>query len=68
MRFLLRHLLAILLLLFFCKIAVEAQDSVAQAHLPKALILSQLAPDTPIPARIDTTRVIRSIRQAQNGL
>lgn len=75
MRFLLRHFLALMLLLFLCKIAVEAQDSVAHSNLPKALLLSQLAPEAPIPHRIDPGPVIRSLQRGerqplriQNGL
>jgi hypothetical protein len=64
MRTLLRHAIALPLVGFLCKLAVEAEDGDAGSGVPKSLLLGSLAPEQAIPAgRIDTRRIIMAIRK-----
>jgi hypothetical protein len=63
MRTFLRHAIALFLLAFVCKIAVQAQESNDNSGVPKSLLLGSLAPQQPIPnGKIDARRIIAAIR------
>ncbi len=63
MRFLIRHAVALLLIIFICKIALEAQSYTELNGVPKSLLLGSISPEAPIPStQIDTKKIIAAIR------
>lgn len=50
MRILIRHSIALLLLAFVCKVAIQAQEFREYSGVPKALLLDSLAPEAGIPS------------------
>lgn len=51
MRILIRHFVALLLFVFVCKVAIQAQEFKEYSGVPKALLLDSLAPEAGIPSR-----------------
>lgn len=63
MRTLIRHAVALLLIGFVCKVALQAQDYRSFNGVPKSLLLGSLAPEQGIPStEIDATKIIYAIR------
>ena len=64
MRTILRHAIALFLVAFFCKLALEAQESDGRSDVPKSLLLDSLKPHQAIPAgRFDSRRIFAAIRK-----
>ncbi len=64
MRTLIRHFVALLVLAFIFKIAIQAQEPTDHDSVPKSLLLSSLNTAQPIPnGKIDTQRIIATLRK-----
>lgn len=64
MRTLLRHLIALFLVGFICKIAIQAKENGGNSGVPKALLLGRIAPQQPLPSgRIDDRQVVVAIEK-----
>jgi hypothetical protein len=62
MRLIIRHAIAILLVLFVCRVAVQAHAKESHVNLPKAILLSRLAASSPIPSRdFDQRPILKAI-------
>lgn len=52
-----RHFIALLVLAFICKVAIQAQDHTEKNAVPKSLLLSSLDPEQPLQA-IDSSPMV----------
>jgi|GEM_PF-3789079 len=63
MRTLIRHAVTLLLVVFVCKVALQANEFRSFNGVPKSLLLGSLAPEQGIPStEIDATKIISAIR------
>ena len=63
MRLLIRHFIALLMLMFVFRLAFQAQGHQAPPSLPKSVLLSRLSQNDPLPVRLKEAPIAKVIQK-----
>jgi hypothetical protein len=67
MRLLIRHFIALLMLIFVFRLAIQAQNHQAPPSLPKSVLLSRLSQHDPLPASLNQAPIAQAIQKESEG-
>jgi len=68
MRLLIRHGIALLMVLFVFRLLMQAQEHEEPTRLPKSILLSRLSKNDPLPLHLNQAPILSAIRLESEGL
>lgn len=68
MRLLIRHGVALLMIIFVFRLLMQAKEHKEPESLPKSVLLSRLSKNAPLPSRLNQAPILNAIRLESEGL